>query len=198
MARPAPPPQEVVLVRHGETEWSASGRHTSTTDVALTERGRAQGAALAPALAGWRFALVLTSPLSRARETCHLAGLSDGADADDRLREWDYGAYEGRTTAEIRLEEPDWTVWRGPIPGGETIDAVAARADAIIARIQQVDGDVALFSHAHLLRVLAARWLELAPVEGRRFMLDTATISVLSTDREQHAIRSWNGTVSEA
>jgi broad specificity phosphatase PhoE len=186
-------PQEVVLIRHGETEWSASGRHTGRTDVALTDRGRAEGAELAAPLAAWHFALTLTSPLARARATCALAHLEAGAEVDDQLREWDYGDLEGRTTPEIRVEEPGWTVWRGPIPGGETIEQVAARADAVIARAVQVDGDVALFSHGHFLRVLAARWLDLDPVEGRRFMLDTATLSVLSTERELHAIRIWNG-----
>jgi probable phosphoglycerate mutase len=188
-------PQEVVLVRHGETEWSASGRHTGTTDVALTDPGRADGAGLGPALAAWRFALVLTSPLARATETCRLAGLEGRAEVDDRLREWDYGAYEGRTTAEIRVDDPGWTVWRGPIPGGETIAQVAARADAVIARIEAADGDVAVFSHGHLLRVLAVRWLGLDPIEGRGLMLDTATLSVLSTEREHHAIRVWNSAV---
>lgn len=186
-------PQEVVLVRHGETEWSASGRHTGTTDVPLTERGRAEGAGLAEPLAAWRFALTLTSPLARARDTCRLAGLDPGAEVDERLREWDYGRLEGLTTPEIRVEEPGWTVWRGPVPGGETIAQVAARADAVIARVEQVDGDVALVSHGHFLRVLAARWLGLDPVEGRRLMLDTATLCVLGTERDLHAIRLWNG-----
>jgi broad specificity phosphatase PhoE len=188
-------PQEVVLVRHGETEWSASGRHTGTTDVALTDRGRADAVGLAPALAAWSFALVLSSPLARAVETGRLAGLGGGSEIDDRLREWDYGAYEGRTTAEIREDDPGWTIWRGPVPGGETIAQVAARADAVIARVEQVDGDVALVSHGHLLRVLAARWVGLDPIEGRRLMLDTASLSVLSTEREHHAIRIWNSAV---
>jgi broad specificity phosphatase PhoE len=186
-------PQEVVLVRHGETEWSASGKHTGTTDVPLTDEGRAQGTEMAEALTGWRFALTLTSPLGRAVETCRLSGLEGDAVIDDRLREWDYGAYEGRTTAEIRVEDPGWTVWRGPVPDGERIEQVAARADAVISRVEQVEGDVALFSHGHLLRVLAARWLGLDPIEGRLLMLDTATLSVLGTEREHHAIRLWNG-----
>jgi broad specificity phosphatase PhoE len=185
-------PQEVVLVRHGETEWSASGRHTGTTDVALSDRGRAEGAALGPLLEGWSFAAVLTSPLGRARDTCRLAGLGAHAHVDDRLREWDYGKHEGRTTAEIRVDDPGWTVWRGPCPDGETVEEVGARADALVDRVLEVDGDVALFSHGHLLRVLAARWMGLAPVDGRLLMLDTAGLSVLSSEREQRAVRRWN------
>jgi probable phosphoglycerate mutase len=181
---------EVVLVRHGETAWSASGRHTGRTDVPLTDRGRAQARALGAALADRRFALVLTSPSSRALETCRLAGLAGSVDED--LREWDYGEHEGRTTPEIRDDDPGWTVWRGPLPGGERLEEVAARADRAIERIRAAGGDVALFSHGHFLRVLAARWLELPPVEGRRFALDTATVSVLGTEREVPAVRRWN------
>lgn len=183
--------REIVLVRHGETEWSASGRHTGRTDVSLTDHGRSQGLDLAKALTGWQFAMTLTSPLRRAAETCELSGL-EGI-VDDDLREWDYGSHEGRTTKEIRQAVPDWTIWRGPVPGGEDIDQVAARADRVIARLEEVEGDIAVFSHGHLLRVLAARWLDLPPVDGRLLMLDTATLSVLSTERETHAIRMWNG-----
>ncbi len=183
--------REVVLVRHGETEWSASGRHTGRTDVPLTDRGRTQGADLARLLTRWQFAVTLTSPLRRAADTCALSGLE--GTVDDDLREWDYGSHEGRTTEEIRRELPDWTIWRGPVPGGERIDQVAARADRVITRIEQVDGDLALFSHGHFLRVLAARWLGLPPADGRLFMLDTATLSVLSTERQTRAIRMWNG-----
>ena len=189
-------PSEVVLLRHGETEWSASGRHTGRTDVPLTERGRQQARALGTAVAGRRFAEVLTSPLQRASETCRLAGL-DGVVVDD-VREWDYGDYEGRTTPEIREEEPRWTVWRGPIPGGERLEAVAARADRVVARLVAAGGDVAVVSHGHFLRVLTARWLELAPVEGRRFALDTATVSVLGAERESRAVRLWNAPPSPA
>jgi broad specificity phosphatase PhoE len=181
---------EVVLVRHGETEWSASGRHTGRTDIPLTERGRAQGGALGAALAGRRFARVLTSPLSRAAETCRLAGLRGVVDQD--LQEWDYGDHEGRTTPEIRQEDPGWTVWRGPVPGGERLGEVAARSDRVIERIVAAGGDVAVFSHGHFLRVLTARWLELPAVEGRRFALDTATLSVLGTEREVRAVLRWN------
>lgn len=183
--------RDVVLVRHGETEWSATGRHTGRTDVVLTERGRRQGEALRPLLAGRRFALVLTSPLVRAAETARLAGLE--AEPDDDLREWDYGVHEGRTTPEIREEVPGWTIWAGPVPGGEAIAAVAARADRVIARIEGVEGDVALVAHGHLLRVLAARWLGLAPEAGAGLMLDTGTLSVLSHERDTRALRLWNG-----
>jgi broad specificity phosphatase PhoE len=183
-------PPEVVLLRHGETEWSASGRHTGRTDVPLTERGRRQARALGTAVSGRHFAEVLTSPLQRASETCRLAGL-DGTVVED-VREWDYGDHEGRTTPEIREEVPGWTVWRGPVPGGERPEDVAARADRVVARLLEAGGDAAVVSHGHFLRVLAARWLELPPVEGRRFALDTATVSVLGTEREARVVRLWN------
>jgi broad specificity phosphatase PhoE len=183
-------PPEVVLLRHGETEWSASGRHTGRTDVPLTERGRQQARALGTAVAGRHVAEVLTSPLQRASETCRLAGL-DGTVVED-VREWDYGDHEGRTTPEIREEVPGWTVWRGPVPGGERLEDVAARADRVVAQLLQAGGDAAVVSHGHFLRVLAARWLELPPVEGRRFALDTATVSVLGTEREARVVRLWN------
>jgi probable phosphoglycerate mutase len=185
-----PRPPEVLLIRHGETTWSASGQHTGRTDLPLTDRGRRQAEALGAALAGLRFARTLTSPLRRATETARLAGL-DGTEVDD-LREWDYGDYEGRTTAEIREEVPGWTVWRGPVPGGERLEEVAVRADRVIDAVEAAGEDVALVSHGHFLRVLAARWLELPPVEGRRLALDTATLSLLGSDREVRAIRRWN------
>ncbi len=174
--------RHAVLVRHGETEWSATGRHTSRADVPLTTRGRRQGRELAPVLARWEFSLTLTSPLRRAADTCALTGLACEVDPD--LVEWDYGEFEGRTTPEIREGLPGWTVWRGPVPGGENIEQVGVRADRVLARIEAVEGDVAVFSHGHFLRVLAARWLGLPPVDGRLFMLDTATLSALSTERE--------------
>jgi len=183
-------PGDVVLVRHGETAWSASGRHTGRTDVPLTDRGRRQAEALADAVRRWRFGTVLTSPLQRAAETCRLAGLA--CTVVDDLHEWDYLQHEGRTTTEIRRDTPGWTVWRGPVPGGERIEDVAARADRVVARIEEADGDVAVFSHGHFLRVLTARWLDLPAVEGRRFVLDTATVCVLGTEREVRAIRLWN------
>lgn len=181
---------EVLLIRHGETQWSASGRHTGRTDVPLTERGREQARGLGAAIAGRTFALVLSSPLRRAAETCRLAGLRGTADED--LREWDYGEHEGRTTPEIREEVPGWTVWQGPVPGGERLEDVAARADRVVERLESARGDVAVVSHGHFLRVLAARWLELPAVEGRRFALDTATVSVLGCERESRAVLRWN------
>jgi broad specificity phosphatase PhoE len=183
---------EVVLVRHGETEWSRDGKHTGRTDVSLTERGRGQAEALGAALVGRRFELVLTSPLQRASETCRLAGYGEVAQPRDELREWDYGAYEGRTTLEIREERPGWTLWRDGVPGGETAAQVGARADNVIAALRSLAGDAALFAHGHVLRVLAARWVGLAPAAGRLFALETATISVLGYERETAVIRVWN------
>jgi broad specificity phosphatase PhoE len=183
-------PPDVVLIRHGETTWSRSGQHTGRTDLPLTERGRRQAEALGAAMAAIPVARILTSPLQRATETCRLAGLT-GTEVDD-LVEWDYGDYEGRTTAEIREEVPGWTVWDGPVPGGERLDEVAARADRVIARIEAAGEDVAVVSHGHFLRVLAARWLELPPIEGRRLLLDTATLCLLGTERGVRAVRRWN------
>jgi probable phosphoglycerate mutase len=183
---------EVTLVRHGATEWSESGRHTGLTDLPLNERGRGQAEAVGRALGGRRFALVLVSPLGRARETCAIAGYGDEAVVDDDLVEWDYGAYEGITTVEIRRTVPGWTIWDGEVPGGETIEQVAARTDRVIARAAAVDGDVALFSHGHLLRVLTARWCGLDPQEGRRFPLETGTRCVLGWEHEYHGVRLWN------
>lgn len=185
-------PQEVWLVRHGTTEWSQSGRHTGRTDVALNDAGRREAAALGRRLAGRRFALVLTSPLLRARETCRIAGYGDVAEIEPDLREWDYGEYEGRTTVEIREHDPRWTIWTGRVPGGETLEQVAERAKAVVARALTVPGDVALFAHGHILRVLAACWLELGPECGRVLALDTATLSVLGFERETRVVRNWN------
>jgi probable phosphoglycerate mutase len=183
---------EVVLVRHGETEWAREGKHTGRTDIPLTERGRRQGEAVGAALEGRRFALVLTSPLERALETCRLAGFGDVAELRDELREWDYGAYEGRKTVEIREEVPGWTLWRDGAPEGETIEEVAARVDGLLAELRSVQGDALLFAHGHLLRVLAARWLGLEPQAGALFALDPASISTLGYERETSVIRLWN------
>jgi broad specificity phosphatase PhoE len=183
---------EVVLVRHGETEWSREGKHTGRTDVPLTEHGRRQAQAVGAALRGRRFAFVLTSPLSRALETCRLAGFGDVAVKRHELREWDYGAYEGLTTTEIRKEVPDWTLWRDGVPDGETIDDVAARVDGVIAELRSVPGDALLFAHGHVLRVLAARWLGLEARAGALFALDAASISALGYERETSVIRLWN------
>jgi probable phosphoglycerate mutase len=189
---------EVVLVRHGETEWSRDGRHTGRTDVPLTERGRSEAVAVGGELAGRDYALVLTSPLSRARETCRLAGFGNVAQVDDALVEWDYGAYDGLTTSEIRAERPGWTVWAGGVPAGESIDAVAERADAVIAEVQAATGAALLFSHGQFLRILAARWLGLDPAAGRLLALDPATVSVLGWEHEWAVIREWNAVCEPA
>jgi broad specificity phosphatase PhoE len=182
----------VVLVRHGETEWSRTGKHTGRTDVELTDRGREQASALGEALRGRRFALVLTSPLARALETCRIAGAGVSAQLRDELMEWDYGEYEGRTTPEIREERPGWTLWRDGVPGGETAAEVGARVDQVIEGLRSLDGDAAFFAHGHVLRVLAARWLGLEPEAGRLLALDTATISTLGYERETAVVRTWN------
>lgn len=189
-----PPAQAsaLVLVRHGATEWSLNGRHTGRTDLPLTDAGRAEAVALQERLTGWKFALALVSPLQRARETARLAGFGDRAVVEDDLREWDYGDYEGITTAQIRESRPGWTVWNGDCPNGETADAVGVRADRVIARAAAAGGDVVLFSHGHFLRVLTARWLELDAVQGSRFIVRTATLSVLGYERETRVIDRWN------
>jgi broad specificity phosphatase PhoE len=183
---------DVWLVRHGETEWSAAGRHTGRTDLPLTDHGRADAMAVGQRLAGRSFALVLTSPLLRARETCRLAGFDAAAVVDDDLREWDYGDYEGETTAAIRARRPGWTVWRDGAPGGETAADVGRRCDAVIARVRAVDDDVLVIAHGHLLRTLAARWCGLAPENGAVIALHTATLSVLGWEREQPVVQRWN------
>lgn len=183
---------QIVLIRHGETEWSRNGRHTGRTDIPLTEVGRDEAGMLAAKLRAWRFVRVVTSPLRRALDTCRLAGYGEAAEVRDELMEWDYGAYEGRTTKEIRREDPGWTVWTDGAPGGETAENVADRISPVVAELREVDGDVAVFGHGHLLRVLAARWLDLPPVEGRRFALGTTTVSVLGHERETRAILRWN------
>jgi broad specificity phosphatase PhoE len=191
---PDHPTQEIWLVRHAETEWSRGGRHTGRTDVALTDAGRARARELAPVLAGRSFALVLTSPLARARETAALAGLGDAAQEREDLLEWDYGDYEGITTAEIRETDPDWYLWRDGVPGGETGEEVAARCDRIVAELLGVDGDVAIFAHGHVLRALSARWLEEPVGFGGRLYLTTGSYSVLGFEREVRVIRHWNMT----
>jgi broad specificity phosphatase PhoE len=183
---------EVVLVRHGETLWSRDGKHTGRTDIQLTEEGRRQSERVGDTLRERRFALVLASPLQRAAETCRLAGLGDVAVFREELMEWDYGAYEGLTTPEIRAEVPGWSLWRDGVPEGENAADVGRRVDRVIADVRAVEGDVALFAHGHLLRVLAARWLGLPPTEGRLFALDPATISILGHERETPVIRRWN------
>ena len=191
-------PLEIVLARHGETEWSRDGRHTGRTDVPLTEEGVRQALLLRDALAEWTFVKVLSSPMERALETCRLAGLADMAATTDDLLEWDYGDYEGITTAEIRETRPDWYLWRDGCPNGEDAAAVGERADRVIAAIEDAEGPVALFAHGHLLRVLAARWLGLGPEAGALLALSTATLSVLGYDRETRVVRRWNAPVPGA
>ena len=182
----------VWLVRHGETAWSKSGQHTGRTDLAMTPEGERQAAGLAARLGGRKFALVLSSPLTRARETARIAGYGEAAVVTDDLREWDYGDYEGRTTADIRRERPGWDVWTGGVPNGEPVDAVGARLSRVIERARAAGGDVVLFGHAHALRILAACWLGLPASGGRYFKLDPASISVLGYERQTPVIVRWN------
>ncbi len=197
MSSPSHSAHEVVLVRHGETEWSRSGRHTGRTDVPLTEHGREQAEAVGAALRNRHFALVLTSPLGRALETCRLAGFGDRAVQRDELMEWDYGAYEGRTTAAIRDERPGWTLWNDGVPEGETVEQVGARVDRVLADVRSLDGEALLFAHGHVLRVLTARWLGLEPDAGRLFALDPGALSTLAYERETSVIRLWNEAVAD-
>jgi len=183
--------QEVWLARHGETEWSRDHKHTGCTDVELTSAGEDAARAIADRLQGIDFALVLTSPLLRARETARLAGFAD-AHTERDLVEWDYGSYEGVTTAEIRETVPTWTVWTHPSPGGESAEQVGRRLDRVLAKARAVDGRVLVFGHGHALRALAARWLGQPVAAGRHFKLDTATISVLGYERETPVIVRWN------
>jgi broad specificity phosphatase PhoE len=184
--------QKVYLLRHGETEWSLNGRHTGVTDVPLTENGRTAARRLKPILAKETFALVLNSPLSRARETCELAELGKQANVEPDLVEWNYGEYEGLTTEQIRLTRPDWSVFRYGCPGGETPDQIGARADRVLTKVRASEGDVALFAHGHILRVIAARWINLSAGYGEHFLLDTATLNVLGYYRESPAFKIWN------
>ena len=186
------PEQKVYLLRHGETEWSLNGRHTGVTDIPLTENGRKLARQLQPILAEEKFVMVLTSPLQRARETCELAGLGTLAGVDRDLMEWNYGEYEGLTTEQIRQTRPAWSVFRDGCPGGESPLQVSVRADRIVSRVRTVDGNVALFSHGHILRVLAARWINLSSSYGENFLLDTATLNVLGYYRESPAFKIWN------
>ena len=183
---------QIWLVRHGETEWSKGGQHTGRTDIPLTETGRHQAEALGRHLRHRTFALVLTSPLARARETCKLAGFGDAGQASDDLLEWDYGVYEGRTTRDIQAEQPGWSIWTAPIAKGEAVEHVGERVRRVIDRAAAASGDVALFAHAHVLRILAACWLGLPPAGGRLLALGTAAISVLGYEHETRVITVWN------
>jgi broad specificity phosphatase PhoE len=185
---------EVVLVRHGETEWSRELKHTGRTDVELTEEGKRQAQRVGEALGGRQFALVLSSPLRRALETARLAGFEP--ELCDELLEWDYGDYEGLRTVEVREHVPGWGIWTHPVPNGETVEQVGERADRLLEEIRAVEGDVLVFAHGHVLRVLTARWLGLPSDGGRLFALDPATLSTLGYEREQSVIRHWNVTVA--
>jgi broad specificity phosphatase PhoE len=187
------PEHQIYLIRHGETEWARDGRHTGRTDIPLTETGQSQAEFLRPIFDDVQFEEIISSPLQRSLETAHLAGLKRRVEVNDDLREWDYGDYEGITTQQIREKVPNWTVWTHPCPNGETIEQVAARADRVIARCEQIKGNVALFSHGHFLRVLVSRWIGLEPENGRHFLLGTSTLSILDYERDVHTIKTWNG-----
>lgn len=190
---------ELWLVRHGETDWSLSGKHTSRTDVELTEQGRQRAERLQEYLAEKEFAAVMTSPMKRARETCALAGFGEVAVVEPGLKEWDYGLYEGKTTREIREQVPGWSVWTYAIVGGEALEHVGARADGVIEKALAMaaapgrkEARVLMFAHAHILRILAARWMGMTPVNGRHLELGTGSVSVLGYERETRAIMGWN------
>jgi probable phosphoglycerate mutase len=184
----------IVLVRHGETEWSRSGQHTSRTDLPLIEEGRRRAEEIGERLGGRSFALVLCSPLLRARETCELAGFGNGAVLSDDLREWDYGDYEGLTTAQIHHDRPDWNLWRDGCPGGEQPDDVAERADRAIAQLCSAPGDALAFAHGHILRVLSARWIAMPAAAGARLGLCAGAICELGFERETEVVQLWNDT----
>ncbi|MEI6688985.1 MAG: histidine phosphatase family protein [Thermoleophilia bacterium] len=185
-------PAQIAVVRHGQTEWSLNGRHTGTTDIPLTDDGRAEARASAPLVQAMPIDRVVCSPLQRARETCTLLDLALEPTIDPDLVEWNYGVYEGITTKEIRETVPDWTVWFGGCPEGETPDEVAARVDRVIAAAREAGGTTLVVAHGHVLRVLTARWLGLAPQDGRFFRLDTATVSLLGWERETPVVLRWN------
>jgi broad specificity phosphatase PhoE len=187
--------QQVYVVRHGETEWSLSGQHTGVTDILLTENGRAVARRLQPILAKVSFSLVLTSPLGRARETCELVGLGGRAIVEPDLMEWNYGEYEGLTAKQIHAKRPGWVIFRDGSPGGETPEEVAARADRVIARVRAAPGNVALFAHGHIFRVLVSRWIGLPPATGQHFLLDTATLNILGYYRDSPAVKVWNAPI---
>jgi probable phosphoglycerate mutase len=183
--------RRIWLVRHGETEWSKSGQHTGRTNIALTPNGERQAKALGKLLAGKKFALVLASPMGRAQTTARLAGI-DQFEVTEDLHEWNYGIYEGITTKAVRQKQPNWSIWETPIPDGETVEQVGERARRLIARMEKVKGDVACFAHGHILRILGACWMGLAPIYGRNLGLSTATLSILGYERETRVIEVWN------
>jgi broad specificity phosphatase PhoE len=183
----------IYLIRHGETEWAKSGRHTGRTDIPLTDAGREQAGFLLPIFDDVKFARILSSPLQRALETAKLAGLSSRVEVDKELLEWDYGDYEGLTTNQIRERVPGWSVWTHPFPNGETIDELSHRADQVVAKLRSIEGNVAIFSHGHFLRVLVSRWIGLPADHGSRFLLGTSTLSILGYENETQVIKTWNG-----
>jgi len=190
--------RRIYLIRHGETEWSLSGRHTGRTDIALTTRGESEAGALQPVLGAITFAAVRTSPLQRARRTCELSGVGAKAEIEPDLAEWDYGAYEGLTSPEIHRERPEWSVFRDGCPGGESPGQISDRADRLINRLRVLEGNVALFTHGHFGCALAARWIDLPVIEGQHLLLSTASISVLGhhpTHPDVPVISQWNATV---
>jgi len=189
-----PLPRHIVLVRHGATDWSEEGRHTGWTDIPLNGDGLRQASALAPRLAQSSFDAVLCSPLQRAAITCERAGLDDAAQLDPDLREWHYGDYEGMTSEEIRERSPEWNLWKDGVRGGETLDQVVERADRVIERLRSLSGDVAVFAHGHLLRVLAVRWIGQAARLAQHLNLSTASISTLASEHEWPSITLWNDT----
>lgn len=184
--------QQVLLIRHGETEWSLSGQHTGISDIALTDNGRQLAARWRQFLTARAFERVLTSPLQRARHTCQLAGLGEQAQIERDLMEWNYGDYEGLTSQQIRSQRPDWMVFRDGCPGGESPQQVAERVDRVIVKVRETQGDVALFAHGHVLRVFGARWLGMEPTAGSHFLLDPASACILSAYRGVPAIKRWN------
>ena len=187
---------DVVLIRHGETEWSVSGQHTGTTDIPLTERGREEAKLLEPLLAGADFTMVLSSPLQRARQTCELAGLGERVEIEPDLIEWNYGEYEGLTPKQIHRIAPGWMLFTDGCPSGESPDQVGARVDRLICKVRQAAGRVALFAHGHVFRVFAARWIGLPPSGGRHFLLNTSTVCVLSYYRGSPAVKRWNAPIT--
>ncbi len=186
------PDQQIYVIRHGETEWSLSGQHTGVTDIPLTENGRNLAKLLHPVLAKESFALVLTSPLRRAKETCTLSGFGDQAEVDSNLMEWNYGDYEGLTSDQIHEKTPGWLIFIDGAPGGEAPEQVGERADQVIKRVKAVKGNVALFAHGHIFRVLVARWIDLPSEDGRKFLLNTGTLNILSFYRGIPAVKQWN------
>lgn len=187
----------VFVIRHGETVWSVSGQHTGTTDVPLVDNGRQLAKRMRPILARNQFALVLCSPMQRARETCELAGLGDKAVIDPDLVEWNYGEYEGLTPKQIHESAPGWLIFRDGCPGGEAPEQVGARVDRVMARARAVDGDAVLFAHGHVLRVFVARWIGLSVVSGQHFLLNTGTLCVLGYYRNIPAVQIWNGPLAD-